>query len=237
MDAVTRVNLHCHSLFSHDGALTPEALADNLAAAGVRYAALTDHDTLEGLPRFQEALKRRGIGYIPGVEITARCDGREMHLLGLGFDADHSELKATLLSLRQARDSGLHSIAGALRNAGTHPPDNDDDDPPASNAAPDGQLDIGAAIDLVHRAGGRAFLAHPFTHEASAGALDTLLPQLKALGLDGIEAIYEPFTEAQRAALVDLARRHNLLVSAGTDVHAAGAAGRPVYGIDMPVGL
>lgn len=116
MDAVTRVNLHCHSLFSNDGALTPETLADNLAAAGVRYAALTDHDTVEGLPRFQEALKRRGIGYIPGVEITARCDGREMHLIGLGFDADHAELNATLRSLRQARDPGLHSIAGALRN-------------------------------------------------------------------------------------------------------------------------
>lgn len=235
MDAVTRVNLHCHSLFSNDGALTPETLADNLAAAGVRYAALTDHDTVEGLPRFQEALKRRGIGYIPGVEITAQCDGRETHLVGLGFDADHPELNATLFSLRQARDPGLHSIAGALRNAGTRHPNGDE--PPASNAAPDGQLDIGAAIALVHRAGGRAFLAHPFVYESSLGALDTLLPRLKALGLDGIEAIYEPFSEAQRAALVDLAGRHGLLVSAGTDVHAAGAGGRPVYGIDMPISL
>ena len=53
------VNFHCHSIFS-DGEQTPEALAANLAAAGVRYAALTDHDSLEGLPRFQEALKKRG---------------------------------------------------------------------------------------------------------------------------------------------------------------------------------
>jgi len=53
------VNFHCHSIFS-DGELTPEVVAANLAQAGVRYAALTDHDTVEGLPRFQEALKKNG---------------------------------------------------------------------------------------------------------------------------------------------------------------------------------
>ena len=58
-DAVP-VNLHTHTVFS-DGEQTPEALAGALDAAGVRYAALTDHDTVEGLPRFQEALRKRGI--------------------------------------------------------------------------------------------------------------------------------------------------------------------------------
>ena len=53
------VNFHCHSIFS-DGEQTPEVLAGNLAAAGVRYAALTDHDTLEGLPRFLRASWKRG---------------------------------------------------------------------------------------------------------------------------------------------------------------------------------
>ncbi len=81
------VNFHCHTMFS-DGELTPEVLAANLAAAGVRYTALTDHDSLEGLLRFQEALKKRNIINISGLELTTQYQGREIHLLGYGFDPD-----------------------------------------------------------------------------------------------------------------------------------------------------
>ncbi len=56
------VNFHCHTIFS-DGEQTPEVLAGNLAIAGVRYASLTDHDSIEGLPRFQDALNKRGIAF------------------------------------------------------------------------------------------------------------------------------------------------------------------------------
>ena len=45
--------------------------------AGVRAAALTDHDTIEGLPAFREALARKGVGFITGVELTVdRSRGR-----------------------------------------------------------------------------------------------------------------------------------------------------------------
>jgi predicted metal-dependent phosphoesterase TrpH len=91
MDETTRVNFHCHSIFS-DGESTPEALAESFAAAGVRYAALTDHDSVDGQTRFQEALKRRGIGFITGVEMTTQCHGREAHLLGYGFNPNQGNL-------------------------------------------------------------------------------------------------------------------------------------------------
>ncbi|MCL5997200.1 MAG: cache domain-containing protein, partial [Chloroflexi bacterium] len=233
MEDRTRVNFHCHSVYS-DGDLTPEALADNLYAAGVRYAALTDHDSVEGLPRFQEALKRRGIGYIPGVELTTQCDDCEAHILGYGFDASSPELKATLVSLRQARGTETQSIAESLRRAGTRHVAGHNDQP-GPNAAPDGQLDIREAAALIHRAGGRAFLAHPLTLEPDLAALDALLAGLKLQGLDGIEAFYEPYADEQRSQLSALALRHGLLVCAGTDVHAGGRAEKPVYGIDMPV--
>ena len=63
MSETILVNFHCHTIFS-DGELMPESLAANLAATGVRYASLTDHDSIEGWPRFQEALKKRGIAFI-----------------------------------------------------------------------------------------------------------------------------------------------------------------------------
>ncbi|MCC7208809.1 MAG: cache domain-containing protein [Anaerolineae bacterium] len=205
------VNFHCHSLFS-DGELTPEALAATLAAAGVRYASLTDHDTLEGLPRFQEASKKRGIGCIAGVELTTQFEGREAHLLAYGFDPDHAELASTLLSLRQAHGVEVHSVADSLRKAGTNTPQ-------ANSAAPHGILEASEAIRLLHRAGGRVFWAHPLHYESDPKQLDRLVARLKALGLDGLEAIYLPFSAEQQAMLRDLARRHDLLVCAGTDLH------------------
>ena len=232
MDDTVLVNLHCHTIFS-DGELTPEALAGNLAAAGVRYAALTDHNSLVGLPRFQDALQKRGVAYLPGVEVTTWFHGREAHLLGYGFDTQHADLDATLFSLRQARNLEVHSIASALRKSGANRPGGPDD-PPGISAAPDGWWEIGEAIDLLHRAGGQAFWAHPLVYESDPTRLDACVAELKALGLDGLEAIYAPFSESQRAELCQLAQKHDLLISAGTDFHADHGTGAPAWGIEMP---
>jgi len=232
MSETILVNLHCHSMFS-DGEQTPESLAANLAAAGVRYAALTDHDSLEGLPRFQEALKKRGVACLSGVEITTQFGGREAHLLGYGFDPQNPDLAATLFSLRQVRDLEVHSIAGSLRKIGANRPGGSEE-APAVSAAPDGQLEIGEAIALIHRAGGRAFWAHPLLYEPDLARLSDGVAALKEKGLDGLEAIYASFTESQRADLRQLAQRHGLLVSAGTDFHASNGIGSHAYGIEMP---
>ena len=226
------VNFHCHSIFS-DGEQTPEALAGNLASAGVRYAALTDHDTLEGLPRFQDALKKRGIAFLSGVELTTQFDDHEAHLLGYGFDPEHSELAATLISLRQVRGLEVHSIAGSLRKVGNSRA-NDTDDSAAISAAPHGLLEIGEAIALIHRAGGYAFWAHPLMFESDPKRLDVLTEELKAKGLDGLEAIYAPFSESEQNGLRSLAQKHDLLLCAGTDIHGSSGPGSRSYGIEMP---
>jgi PAS domain S-box-containing protein len=232
MNETILVNFHCHSIFS-DGEQTPEALAANLAAAGVRYAALTDHDSIEGLPRFQEALKKRNIACLTGVELATQFNGREAHLLGYGFDPEYPDLSATLFSLRQVRELEVHSIAGSLRKIGTNRPIGSEEIP-AVSAAPDGRLEIGAAIALIHRAGGRAFWAHPLMYEADTQPLDCCVAELKSMGLDGLEAIYAPFSENQRAELCQLAHKYNLLVCAGTDFHSSSTPGSNVYSIEMP---
>ena len=232
MGEVIHVNLHTHTIFS-DGEQTPEALAGSLAEAGVRYAALTDHDTVEGLARFQDALEKRGIPSLAGVELTTQLDGREAHLVGYGFDPDHPELAATLVSLRQARSLDVHSIAGSLRKAGSRRPA-DIDSVAAVTAAPDGRLETGEAIALLHRAGGRAFWAHPLVFEPDLERLDDLVVRLKAKGLDGIEAVYAQFSAAERAGLRHVAQKHGLLICAGTDFHGVNGLGNQPPGIDMP---
>ncbi len=190
------VNFHCHSIYS-DGVLTPESLVENLAATGVRFASLTDHDTIEGLPRFQKALGKRGITFLPGVEITAQYSGREIHLLAYGFDTENAELRATLLSLRQARGSELHSIADSLRKAGNNH-QNTSGSNQAISATIQGSLDVEDAITLIHRAGGRVFWAHPLKTESNLDMLEILLRTFKSMGLDGLEAVYASFSSSEQ---------------------------------------
>jgi PAS domain S-box-containing protein len=94
-------------------------------------------------------------------------------------------------------------------------------------------LPIGEAIALIHRAGGRAFWAHPLVFEPDLEKLDGLVGELKAQGLDGMEAIYAPFNEAQQAGLRRLAQKHALLVCAGTDTHGGSGPGNSTYSIAM----
>src|SRR5512139_1207606 len=114
MSDTTRVNLHCHSNLS-DGYLSPEAVAEQMAAADVRCAALTDHDTIAGLARFRDTLARFGIGCISGVEISARVQDRDVHLLAYGFDPEHPAIRQLLESLRPQGDAStlVYSLKGS----------------------------------------------------------------------------------------------------------------------------
>ena len=76
------------------------------------------------------------------------------------------------------------------------------------------------AIDLIHRAGGVAVLAHPYQLKLSSfDAVDRLIEELASLGLDGVEAIYSRHSEAERSGYTEIALRHNLLVTGGSDYH------------------
>ncbi|XP_028788387.1 uncharacterized protein LOC114744379 [Neltuma alba] len=61
--------LHSHSKFS-DGFLSPSKLVERAHRNGVKVLALTDHDTMSGIPEALEAAHKYGIKIIPGVEIS-----------------------------------------------------------------------------------------------------------------------------------------------------------------------
>ena len=134
--------------------------------------------------------------------------------------------------MRQMRNLEVHSIAGSLRKAGNSRP-NGTSTSPAVSAAPQGRLEVGEAIALIHRAGGRVFWAHPLLFESDMEQLDILIGELKSKGLDGIEAIYAQFSETDQLALRSLAQKHDLLICAGTDFHVSNG-GSDAYGIEMP---
>ena len=76
------VDLHVHSHFS-DGTLSPTQLVEKAAQAGLDAIALTDHNTVAGLPEFICAVEDGNVRAIPGVEISAGYRGKEVHIVGL----------------------------------------------------------------------------------------------------------------------------------------------------------
>ncbi len=74
-------------------------------------------------------------------------------------------------------------------------------------------------ITLIHKAGGVAILAHPFTLYLSVEELDRLLEQLTPTGLDGLEVYYSVHTPEQTAQYEQLARKWGLVATGGSDFH------------------
>jgi len=80
----------------------------------------------------------------------------------------------------------------------------------------------GESIALIHEAGGIAVLAHPYQLKLSSHEeVDQLVGELKGLGLDGIEAVYSRHSAAERASYSEVATRHGLLVTGGSDYHGS----------------
>ena len=82
------------------------------------------------------------------------------------------------------------------------------------------RFDPEEAMELIREAGGIPVLAHPFTlHIPSPHQLDALLGELAPLGLMGIEVFYPEHTKDQISFYKDLAQKHDLLVTGGSDYH------------------
>lgn len=74
-------------------------------------------------------------------------------------------------------------------------------------------------VNIVHIAGGKAFLAHPFEYkfEDTIGFINDLRKEVK---LDGIECFHpSSANDNKKDILVEYARKNNLYISGGSDYH------------------
>ena len=112
------IDLHAHSTFS-DGSLSPEALAEAGREAGLSALALTDHDTVDGLPSFMAACGRQpGLTGVPGVEISAEVEKGTLHMLGYFVDPLDTGLCEVLRKSRDSREIRNMEILDRLRRLG-----------------------------------------------------------------------------------------------------------------------
>ena len=190
-------DLQSHSIHS-DGALPAADVMARAAADGVRLVALTDHDTIDGVPEARAAARELGLAFSPAAELSAVHDAYEdLHILGYEIDVSDADLQVLLQDFRGDRARRIGEMAVRLRELGFEL----DDAPLAARRA------AGKPIGRPHLAD--AVLAHPANAQ-----------RLKDEGIDGRNALFPPYLVPGAAAYV--ARSRPTVPEAIDVIHAAG---------------
>ena len=111
-------DLHTHSVYS-DGTLTPAELVVEAKKIGLSAVALTDHNTVAGLPEFVSATENSGVLAVPGVEFSTDYGNTELHILALFVRPDQYAFITNLLEqAAQRKEASNRALADALQNGG-----------------------------------------------------------------------------------------------------------------------
>lgn len=111
-------DFHLHTVHS-DGRKTPAEVAAMAYRNGVRYLALTDHDTVAGMDEMRAAVALYpGLTLIPGVELSVEAAGSEVHMLGYWFDERDPAFLQQLEQFREGRVGRGREMVTLLRALG-----------------------------------------------------------------------------------------------------------------------
>lgn len=110
------VDLHAHSTAS-DGSRPPADVVREAKKAGLAAIALTDHDTIDGIPEAVATGREIGVRVVPGVELSAVEGDVETHILGLHL-SDTREMESRLVALREMRRTRAERIVKRLNELG-----------------------------------------------------------------------------------------------------------------------
>jgi len=91
-------------------------------------------------------------------------------------------------------------------------------------------LDMKSAVDVIHKAGGLAVVAHPYHLIKNDMISGEILLHLKGLGVDGIETYYPTHSRKFRKQLIKLAEKYGLLLTGGSDYHGTIRRGTTLAG-------
>jgi hypothetical protein len=242
------VDLHTHTTAS-DGTYAPRDLVIEAASRGVRVLAITDHDSTEGLPEaFEEALRRRPLEILPGIEINCDIEGAEIHVLGYLMDWQAPWFQAFCREQRRERRERVHRMAERLAALGM--PIEADEVFALVREGSAGRPHVAQvmvarghvktvreAFDKYLGAGKPGHVARKkltpedavrlirkaggvpvFAHPGLADR-DELIPGLVAAGLMGIECYYTEHSAQQRATYLQICKERDLVATGGSDFH------------------
>ena len=117
-------NFHLHTVAS-DGKLIPEQLVDQAIAIGLKGFAITDHHSVAGFRQAEAYLNHLGsecdrLPYLwTGTEITSNLLDVEVHILGYGFDPNHTAIAPYLQGSRPLGERALaERVIDSIHQAG-----------------------------------------------------------------------------------------------------------------------
>lgn len=263
---MSKVDLHIHSTASDGRLSPSEVVrrAAELGLTTIALADHDSVDGIPGALAAAKAFP--GLKFIPSVEINTDVPKGEAHILGYFIDFTDQELAATLGRLRDSRRLRAQRMITKLANLGIqiewqrvqeiagsgaigrphlaqamlekgYIPSNREaftryigKDGPAYVERE--KITPVEAVQLILRAHGLPVLAHPTTISDP----ETMVIELEAAGLVGIEAYYNNYTADQVSELVSLAERHNLITTGGSDYHGLDDTNETMIGgADVPV--
>ena len=247
---VEYVDLHLHTCCS-DGSVDPEAIPSLAAEAGVKVVAITDHDTIDGVERTLDAAARTGVKVIPGVELSTQADGADLHILGYYINWRDPTLIEQMAFFREQRLQRARAMVGRLNELGLDLRFETVLDvakgavvgrPHIADALFREELTVSyeeafalyigydgpaylpkynispvEAVRIILDAGGIPVLAHPGTARR-----DELIPEMVRNGLMGIEVYHPMHSPPMREYYTNLARKHGVLYTGGSDFHGEG---------------
>jgi predicted metal-dependent phosphoesterase TrpH len=250
-------DLHLHTKFS-DGTFSPEELVLQAQQHGLACIALTDHDTVEGCAPTAAACAAVRMEFISGAELTAEHQDTEVHILGYFLDIHNKTLLKRIAKFQAVRQNRIHEMVAALNKLGVplkaeavfalancKSPGR----PHVARAlvkekligsldeaferflkkgrpawVPKTKMSAREGMELIHQAGGLAVMAHPGLNRT-----DDIIPDLVEAGLDGIECFHTKHSTAMSERYLEIADKHHLLVTGGSDCHGFSKA-RPLIG-------
>ena len=74
-------------------------------------------------------------------------------------------------------------------------------------------------LEIIHKSGGKAFIAHIFQYKEIEDKLLELENMLEKYNIDGIECYHSIFTLEENEKILKFAKEHKLLISGGSDYH------------------
>jgi predicted metal-dependent phosphoesterase TrpH len=246
---VSRVDLHIHSTASDGALSPEEVVGESVRRGLSVIALTDHDTVNGVAPALAAAEAFPGLRVVPGVELSTDVAQGEVHILGYFIDYSDGELLARLERMRNSRRERAQEMIARLGDLGVNidwsrvqeiAGEGSVGRPHLAQAMVEGgyvgslkeafdsyigrggpayverrKLTPAAAVELILRVRGLPVLAHPMT----VADPETLVIELKAAGLIGIEAYYKDYSAADVGKLLSLAESHQLAVTGGSDYH------------------
>lgn len=261
------IDLHMHSNISNDGDFSPAELMKMCSKAGIKTAALADHNSVRGVAEAIKEGEKFGVKVIPAIEIDCTYKEYNLHVLGYNIDYNNKifekieknvfeqELKAGDKRMALVKKAGIFfdeekvrklsydgTITGEMIGEAAIEDERNKENPlitlyleggirsnnPYVNFywdwcskgkpayVPIKYITLKEAIDIIHKTGGKAVLAHP---NNNIGMNEEIFKEIATEGIEGVEVFSSYHSKENAEFFLKMAEKYNVSVTCGSDFH------------------